>query len=368
MNPRTQHIAQLLASKGLDAAFITSKASVFYVSGVYAEAHERLIAVVILRNGSTAIICPALELGIVEASGWTGSILTYMDHENPWEKVVKLFLDQQLIPEKLGVEGEHLSFNRAEQLRSGFAGLSIVDLTDELQRIRMIKTEEEIAHMQHAAKLADEAISVGINALREGVTELEVIAEIEYAMKKKGVREMSFDTLVLFGENSADPHGVPGNNPLKAGDFALFDLGVVWNGYCSDITRTVVFGEASPQQIEIYNTVLEAEEAAISAARVGATLGSIDIAARDVITNAGYGEYFTHRIGHGIGIEVHEAPSMASNNELLAKAGMAFTVEPGIYLPGVGGVRIEDDIIMTTEGPLLLTSYPKTLLQLPLQP
>lgn len=361
LNQRTNQIAQALATKGLDAAFVTSKASVFYFSGVYAEAHERLIAVLVLKNGTTAIVCPALEKGIVEASEWSGEIVTYMDHENPWDKVVKLFLDQQIIPERIGIEGEHMTFNRMEQLRAGFAGLSIIDLTEDLQSLRLIKSPDEVRVMKRAAELADMAIEVGVQALREGVTELEVIAEIEYAMKKQGVREMSFDTLVLFGENSADPHGVPGNNRLKRGDFALFDLGVVWNGYCSDITRTVVFGEASRKQREIYATVLKAEEAAIEMATVGATIGSIDIAARQVITSAGYGEYFTHRIGHGIGIEVHEHPSMAANNDESTQVGMTFTVEPGIYLPGVGGVRIEDDIVMTESGPILLTSYPKTL-------
>ncbi|STO07731.1 Uncharacterized peptidase SA1530 [Exiguobacterium aurantiacum] len=361
LNQRTNQIAQSLATKGLDAAFVTSKASVFYFSGVYAEAHERLIAILVLKNGTTAIVCPALEKGIVEASEWTGDIVTYMDHENPWDKVVKLFLDQQIIPERIGIEGEHLTYNRVEQLRAGFAGLSIIDLTEELQALRMIKTPDEVRVMKRAAELADMAIETGIRALREGVTELEVIAEIEYAMKKQGVREMSFDTLVLFGENSADPHGVPGNNRLKKGDFALFDLGVVWQGYCSDITRTVVYGEASTKQREIYETVLQAELAAIEMAGVGATLGSIDIAARQVITTAGYGEYFTHRVGHGIGIEVHEFPSMAANNDMTAQVGMTFTVEPGIYLPGVGGVRIEDDIVMTESGPILLTSYPKAL-------
>lgn len=361
MNQRTNQIAQSLATKGLDAAFITSKASVFYFSGVYAEAHERLIAILVLKNGTTAIICPALERGIVEASDWSGEIVTYMDHENPWDKIVKLFLDNQIVPERIGIEGEHLTFNRVEHLRAGFAGLSIIDLTDELQTLRMIKSPDEVRIMKRAAELADMAIEAGIRSLREGVTELEVIADIEYAMKQQGVREMSFDTLVLFGENSADPHGVPGNNRLKKGDFALFDLGVVWQGYCSDITRTVVFGEASRKQREIYDTVLQAEEAAIEMANVGTTLGAIDIAARQVITSAGYGEYFTHRIGHGIGIEVHEHPSMAANNDMTAQVGMTFTVEPGIYLPGVGGVRIEDDLVMTESGPITLTSYPKTL-------
>ena len=172
---------------------------------------------------------------------------------------------------------------------------------------------------------------------------------------------MSFSTMVLFGEKSADPHGNPGLRQLKEGDFVLFDLGVVLDGYCSDITRTVAFGDINEQQREIYDTVLKAELAALEQSKPGTRIGDLDMTARDIITKAGYGDYFPHRIGHGLGISVHEFPSMSQNNDGILKEGMVYTIEPGIYVPGVGGVRIEDDVVVTKDGYKTLTNYPKEL-------
>ena len=172
---------------------------------------------------------------------------------------------------------------------------------------------------------------------------------------------MSFDTMVLAGANSALPHGIPGANKMKRGDFVLFDLGVIIDGYCSDITRTVAFGEISEEQTRIYNTVLAGQLQAVEACKPGVTLGAIDNAARSVIADAGYGDFFPHRLGHGLGISVHEYPDVKAGNESPLKEGMVFTIEPGIYVPNVGGVRIEDDIYITKDGSEILTKFPKEL-------
>lgn len=173
---------------------------------------------------------------------------------------------------------------------------------------------------------------------------------------------MSFSTMVLTGAKTADPHGSPGLTEIMPGDFVLFDLGVVLDGYCSDITRTVAFKKINDEQRRIYETVLGAQHAALAICNAGTRIGDIDQAARNFITNAGYGEYFPHRIGHGLGIDVHEFPSMSENNNDLLQEGTVFTVEPGIYIPNVGGVRIEDDIVVTKDGYTSLTSYPKELI------
>lgn len=172
---------------------------------------------------------------------------------------------------------------------------------------------------------------------------------------------MSFDTMVLAGANSALPHGIPGANKMKRGDFVLFDLGVIIDGYCSDITRTVAFGEISEEQTRIYNTVLAGQLQTVEACKPGVTLGAIDNAARSVIADAGYGDFFPHRLGHGLGISVHEYPDVKAGNESPLKEGMVFTIEPGIYVPNVGGVRIEDDIYITKDGSEILTKFPKEL-------
>ncbi|OAN14755.1 aminopeptidase P family protein [Exiguobacterium undae] len=365
MLERTNQISRVLQESGIDVALITSKAGVFYFSGVYAEPHERVMAVIVDANGKRALFCPALEANIVSASPWDGDVVTYADHENPFDKISQLLETFAVSNNRIGIEGEHMTFSRFKELESRQENAAILDIGEQLQALRVKKDAQEIDILREAAELADQAVEIGKQAIRPGVTEMEVIAEIEFEMKKKGVREMSFDTLVLFGANSADPHGVPGDRVIQEGDFVLFDLGVVWKGYCSDITRTFVYGEASEEQKTIYNTVLGALEAATAASRVGVTLGTLDKAARDVIETAGYGEYFTHRVGHGLGIDVHEFPSLASNNLVTAEAGIVYTLEPGIYVPHVGGVRIEDDIHLTENGPEALNQSPKHLQSLP---
>jgi Xaa-Pro dipeptidase len=202
---------------------------------------------------------------------------------------------------------------------------------------------------------------VGCSEINEGRTELDVLNAVEYALKQKGVTEMSFSTMVLTGANAASPHGNPGNTRIQKGDFVLFDLGVVVDRYCSDITRTVAYGDINDKQKEIYDTVLKAQLAAIEASKPGATAAEVDLTARRIIAEAGYGEYFPHRLGHGLGISVHEYPSMTETNQLVIEEGMVYTIEPGIYVPNVAGVRIEDDIYITADGANVLTKFPKEL-------
>ena len=239
--------------------------------------------------------------------------------------------------------------------------MQVHSVEDKLNELRVVKDSAEIAVLKKAAEMADYGVQIGIDALKEGVTEMEVLATIEFELKKKGIREMSFSTMVLFGEKSGDPHGNPGERKLKAGDMVLFDLGVVLDGYCSDITRTVAFQSVSEKQKEIYQAVLQAQLAAVSLSKPGTRIGDLDHIARDAITEAGYGDYFPHRLGHGLGINVHEFPSMSHLNDGTLTEGMVYTIEPGIYLPGIGGVRIEDDVLITADGCETLTKFPKEL-------
>jgi len=226
----------------------------------------------------------------------------------------------------------------------------------------MVKDEKELEIIREACALADFAIETGCAEIKEGKTELDVLAAIEYALKKKGVNEMSFSTMVLTGANAASPHGTPGMTKIKKGDLILFDLGVVWNGYCSDITRTVAFGDINDKQKEIYDTVLQAQLAAVETSKPGITCAEVDLTARRIIAEAGYGEYFPHRLGHGLGISVHEYPSLTETNSLLLEEGMVFTIEPGIYIPHYGGVRIEDNVYINELGKAeVLTTFPREL-------
>lgn len=173
---------------------------------------------------------------------------------------------------------------------------------------------------------------------------------------------MSFETTVLSGPKTASPHGIPGNRAIQKGDFVLFDLGVVYEGYCSDITRTVAFGEITEEQRNIYETVKASNEQSIKAVKPGVRCMDLDQISREIISRAGYGEFYTHRLGHGLGISIHEFPSVNGANELKLKPGMVFTIEPGIYKPNIAGVRIEDDVVVTEDGVEVLTKYPKELI------
>lgn len=181
-------------------------------------------------------------------------------------------------------------------------------------------------------------------------------------MRKFGADGPSFSTIVLTGEKAALPHGSPGERKIQKGDYLLIDFGVIKDGYCSDITRTFIIGEASEKQKEIYDIVLRSNEAGINAIQAGVPVKTFDIEARNVINNSGFGEYFNNRVGHGLGIEVHEEPSIHENNEQIAEAGLVFTIEPGIYIPDVGGVRIEDIVYINEDGNAeVLSSFPKQL-------
>jgi len=230
-----------------------------------------------------------------------------------------------------------------------------------LREMRLIKSAEEVARIRHAVRLVEQALSESLKKVKPGVTEMEIVAELEYQMKRLGADGPSFDTMVLAGEKSALPHGTPGSRQVREGDLLLFDLGVAADGYVSDITRTFAIGEISAQLREIYETVLAANEAAIAEVRPGVTLAHLDQTARRVIEEKGYGPYFMHRLGHGLGMDVHEYPSVHGQNQDVLRPGMVFTIEPGIYLPGVGGVRIEDDVLVTDSGCDVLTQFPKQL-------
>ncbi|HEX6923407.1 MAG TPA: Xaa-Pro peptidase family protein, partial [Bacillales bacterium] len=343
-------------------AFISSTANVFYLTNFHCTPHERLLGLAVFPKEEPILICPGMEMQQARNAGWDHEIIGYGDAEDPWELIRQAFGKRGITQaSSAAIEKSQLPFERAEKLQSIFAGIKLAEAEEKLGELRMAKDEKELKALREAARFADAAVQTGVNAIKEGTTEMEILAEIEYEMKKKGISEMAFSTMVLTGANAASPHGTPGNTPIRKGDLVLFDLGVVVDGYCSDITRTVAFDHVSDEQKKIYNTVLQAQEASLNKGKPGARIGDLDQTARQIISEAGYGEYFPHRIGHGLGIEAHEAPSMSENNNDLLKTGMVYTIEPGIYVPEVAGVRIEDDVYVTEDGYECLTQYPKEL-------
>lgn len=358
---KVQEIQHYLRTENIDAAFITTPDNVFYITGFHSNPHERLLGVMIFKDAEPFIICPLMEVPDVKAVGWSFEAVGHEDTQDAWDVVMEAVRKRGDLPTTIAVEKSHLTVERFERMGQLLTDTAFVRLDEQLNSMRNIKNEDELTNLRKAAELADYAIAVGCKEIAEGKTELEILMAIEFEMKRKGVDKMSFDTMVLSGPKTASPHGTPGDRKIQRGDFILFDLGVVYNGYCSDITRTVSFGEPTEKMREVYETVKNAEQAAIDKVRPGVKAFEIDRAARDVIDEAGYGEYFTHRIGHGLGISVHEFPSITGTNELELEEGMVFTIEPGIYHPDITGVRIEDDVVVTANGVEVLTKFPKEL-------
>lgn len=362
-NQKLTTLTHWLIDQQLDGAILTNFHSVAYLSGFESDPIERVLALVVLTDHDPFLFGPALEVNSMKASGWTYPAYGYDDEENPWQKLAH-HIHTQSQGTAFAIEADNLTVARCHALQAALPSVTLqVDITDKINQLRLIKTSEEIQHMLAAGRDADRAFEIGFAALATGVTELGVAAKLEYELKRSGVPAMSFETLIQFGAHAADPHGSTSTRRLNSGEMALFDLGTMTEGYASDATRTVAFGPISAQAQEIYAVTLEAQLAAQSQAKIGMTAGELDAIARNIITKAGYGEYFVHRLGHGLGASVHEYPSIMAGSELVLQEGMVFSIEPGIYMPGVAGVRIEDSGYMTPDGFMPFTHTPKTLQQ-----
>lgn len=265
---------------------------------------------------------------------------------------------------KLIIESTAVTIAELERLKTGLEGIEFVPVNNICGTARQIKTVGEIACIRKAQSITDKCFSHILSFIKRGVTEKEVAAEMEYYMKKNGAEGLAFETIAVSGAKSALPHGVPGDDVLTENAFFTMDFGASYGGYCSDMTRTVVLGKANDEMRRIYNTVLEAQKAGIAAVKDGVYCKDVDAAARNIIAAAGYGDYFTHSTGHSLGLEIHESPACSPKSGDVLRAGMFMTVEPGIYIENLGGVRIEDMVLVTEDGCEDFTSSPKELIEL----
>ena len=264
--------------------------------------------------------------------------------------------------EALVYEDEAVSVAELERLKKHLPNIEFVPAKDKIDRLRMIKRADELSLIAEAEQIGVEAFNHVLGMIKPGVTESEIAAELEYFMKKRGAQKTSFDTIVLSGARCALPHGVPGDNKVKKGDLVLMDFGCVYKGYCSDMTRTVAVGEPDPELKKIYEIVKDAQRAGFEAIRPGIPGKEPDAAARSVIEKAGYGKYFGHSLGHGVGLLIHELPNLSPKSEIILEPGMVVSCEPGIYIYGTGGVRIEDLVCVTEDGARNLTNLTKELI------
>ncbi|MBI4725989.1 aminopeptidase P family protein [candidate division TA06 bacterium] len=277
-----------------------------------------------------------------------------------WEE---LFLNSDFKKAKrIGFEKNDLKYHQYESLQKELKNKKLLPLAGLPEELRKIKDPDEIKKIARAAAIADRAFSRIVKIVKPGMTELEVSYKLESIMKTLGASGPSFDIIVGSGPNSALPHAQPSERKIRKGDFIVFDFGAVYRGYHSDMTRTVCVGQPSPRHLMVYNTVLKSQLAGLKALKAGIKGQEADGAARSVIDSAGYAKYFGHGLGHGVGLEVHEAPGVGSKSANLLPANSVVTVEPGVYLPGWGGVRIEDLAAVTAKGCRILSKSPKELI------
>ncbi|MBE3555619.1 MAG: aminopeptidase P family protein [Firmicutes bacterium] len=344
-----------LQRAAIQGAVVLAPANLFYLTGWRPHAYERTIALLLEASGREALLVPTLEAEHAKTTG-VAEILAVADGENPWQLVAQWLHASGL--RVLGVEKHLFTLANWEALQARLSQVVAADVTPLITTLRRSKEAAEVARIQEAARIADQGIAAGIAALKPGVTERFIAHVIEVAMIDAGAEGPSFATTVLFGPDAALPHGETGERVAQAGDAVVLDIGALYKGYASDITRTVFVGEADALQRQVYETVRAAQQAGRAALRAGISGEHVDRIARQVIVQAGFGEAFTHRLGHGLGIDIHEPPYLVAGNADPLQAGDVVTVEPGIYLPGRFGVRIEDDFLVTETGAQVLTQAP----------
>lgn len=360
---RIKRVLSYLGEQKLDAVMITSPINIYYLTGFFSDPHERFMALVFDgQKGLVQLFVPSLDLESAAVATGVDGIIPVSDTDQPY-LILKDWVGRSIA--RLGLEKRKVSLFQADHLKDSFPDAALVDVEEFVMEMRLIKSPEDIQIVRRAIEIAEKVLHHGASKVLPGITEVEIAAEMEHQMKVLGAERPAFTTTVLSGPQSALPHGRPGQRKIQTGDFLLFDLGVFIGGYCSDITRTFVVGEATEEQRKIYEAVRAGNQRGIEAVEAGKPIGQVDRAARTHIESAGYGPYFIHRVGHGLGLDVHEAPSIHAQNETVMKTGFLFTIEPGVYVPGVGGVRIEDDVFIGEDGKAeVLTSYPKELVEL----
>ncbi|HWQ46075.1 MAG TPA: Xaa-Pro peptidase family protein [Longilinea sp.] len=363
---RLQKATQLITENKLDALVLNPGPSLFYLTGLEFHLMERPTVLVITPDQEPALVLPELEHIKVEQSA--APIKTYYYDDNPgtWPAVfTRLVNDLKLDGKLIGVEPLRLRYMELEFLRSAAPHARYTSGDNVVNRLRLTKDADEIRCMRKAVEIAQKALLDTLPLIKPGVTELEIAGELNVQLLRAGSDgELPFKPIVSSGPNSANPHATPSERRMQTGDLLVIDWGAISGGYISDLTRTFAIGHVEDEFEKIAAIVKDANAAGRAASKPNIAAGEVDKAARKVIETAGYGTYFTHRTGHGIGMEPHEPPYMFAENDLILLPGMTYTVEPGIYLTGRGGVRIEDNMVITASGAETLSDMPRELIQL----
>jgi Xaa-Pro dipeptidase len=355
---RLEKLNASLRTSGLDAVALNPGPTLTYLTGAHFHLMERPVVLLVAQGKDPAIVLPKLEMRKVEQMPYPVQAFPYGENPSEWENAFRsaaqaLGLDTLTGTSRkhIGVEPRQMRLLEFRYVKAGAPEADYSDASDALGLLRLKKDTEEIEAMRKAVQIAQNALEATLPLIKIGMTEKELAAELVVQLLKHGSEpELPFAPIVSGGPNSANPHASPTERELQAGDLLVIDYGATADGYISDLTRTFAVGQVEAEYEKIHRIVQEANAAGRAAGKPGVPCAAVDKAARDVIERAGYGEYFTHRTGHGIGMEPHEDPYMRGDNMQLLEPGMAYTVEPGIYLPGRNGVRVEDNVVVTATG------------------
>ena len=364
---RLEALQRLQAANGVACVALVPGANLRYFAGLAMHLSERPTVAFLPAVGAPAVVIPGLEAPAARAHLANDvRLFTYRDEEGHEQAFHQVAAELALAGQTIGVEYLAMRLLEMRRIEQAAPGCQIVATEPWLPQLRMKKDSVELGYMRRAVGIAERALQrlLDERAIRPGRTERQVAADLQIALLQEGGQEEAFAPIVVAGPNTAAPHAGPSDRPLEEGDLVILDWGATDQGYRSDITRTFVLGIPSAEMERIYDTVLAANQAGRLAARPGMPAQEVDRVARRSIALAGYGDYFLHRTGHGLGLETHEPPYVVEGNLDLLEPGMTFTVEPGIYVSGLGGVRIEDDVVITPDGAETLTTLPRELVSL----
>lgn len=352
-----------LRTSDLDAVILNPGPTLTHLTGLRFHLMERPVVLLFAKDQVPAIVLPELELQKVASLPYDLQVFAYPENPSEWGSVFrKATQTLGLDGKRVGVEPRQLRLLEFRYVRDGAPEAEYPDGSDVLSGLRLRKDGSEVEAMRRAAKIAQDALEATIPSIKVGLTEKEIAAELVTQLLKHGSEpELPFAPIISGGPNAANPHASPSDRKLQTGDLLVVDWGAAYDGYISDLTRTFAVGDVDDEYRKIHQIVQDANAAGRAAGKAGVPCAAVDKAARDVIEQAGYGVYFTHRTGHGIGMEGHEEPYMRGDNMQLLERGMAFTVEPGIYLPGRNGVRIEDNVVITENGADVLSDMPREI-------
>ena len=359
---RLDRLYNVLEAQQLDAVAIIPGSNFRYLTNSVHYLMERPLVLFIPSSGRPTAVIPILEVDLFESKGFDADIIAWADAEGYEDAFAKASSQLGLSGKRIGLEGQLIRFFEAEAIRKHAPSAELVDAHHAISSIRLQKEPSEIDSLRQAIKTSEQALENTLAEIKVGMTEREIASILINYMNELGGQGLSFDPIVLAADNSARPHGkIRDDYAIQAGDALLFDFGTSYNGYPADITRTVFVGEPSDEARALYEVVLKANETGRNAVKPGVTAGSVDDQVTQSMKNAGYSEYILHRTGHGLGLDVHEAPYITSGNEQALQPGMVFTIEPGLYKQGALGVRIEDNVVVTDTGAESLTTITREL-------